>query len=72
MPDSLVNALVQVGVLGPVLAWMMIRHDAKIERMVEAVQNLTRAISLEVATRPGVVERLKQEAHELIEKANGK
>lgn len=78
--DMVVTSLVQVGAVGAVLVWMMIRdgkreerdaarndeRDLKLDRVTDALNHLTRAISLEVLTRPNVVERAKNEAQEIL------
>lgn len=78
--EAVVTSLIQPGAIGAMLIWMMVRdgkreeraadrdveRDQKLDRVTDALNHLTRAISLEVLTRPNVVERAKSEAQEIL------
>lgn len=78
--DGLLTAVAQLGIIGPVAAWLMyrdgkrqdamearqLRQEQQMERIIGSLNHLTRAITLEVTTRPNVVERARSEAQELL------
>ena len=80
LSDDIVAALIQAGVLGPIVAWFMWRdgkerdrneereekRDAKIDSMVEALNHLIRMTSIEVMSRPNIAERAKEDTRELL------
>lgn len=78
--DGILTAVAQLGIVGPVAAWLMyrdgkrqdavearqLRQEQQMERVIGSINHLTRAITLEVTTRPHVVERARSEAQELL------
>lgn len=68
LPDSLLNGLSQAGILGAVIAvlfWRDFRRDEKLDRLTESLNHLTRALTLEVLSRPTAITRAQDEAREL-------
>lgn len=61
------QALVQAGVLGPVLVWFMLRAEARLERLERAQDRLTRAQMLTLIARPDVEEPIKHQARILLQ-----
>jgi hypothetical protein len=81
IPDGVVSTLAQGGVLGAMCAFLMwrdvkresdrgeaeLRREQKIDRLIDAVNHLTRSNLLDVMTRPNIVARAKAEAQEILE-----
>ena len=77
--DPMLSALAQAGTLGVVTAilfWRDFQKDKRLDKLVEvmnensasavaAINHLTRAITVEVLSRPNVVERAREEAREI-------
>ena len=55
-----------IGLLGTVLAWMMGRVDRRLERVEESLVRFSKAVLLEVVSRPGVALSVTREADELL------
>lgn len=84
--DQILNTIMQGGVAASFAAWLLYRDgkraDAQEERLnlqgqqlqqvLDSVRSLIHALSLEVLTRPGVHERAKAEAQELIDSSKKK
>lgn len=69
LPDPLWTGLTQAGLFAPVLGYFMWRdtkRDEKLEQITESINHLTRALALEVLSRPNVVERAKTEANDIL------
>lgn len=60
------SPLLQVGAIGAVLAWMLVKTDARIERVERALDRLTRAQLLTLVSRNDVDEHVKQQAGEML------
>jgi hypothetical protein len=68
MPDSLINPLLRDGVLGVIIAvlfWRDFKRDEKLERLASSLNYLTRALVIEVLSRPASVQRVHDEAREI-------
>lgn len=79
LPESWVTGLAQAGVLGIIIGILFIRdfmrdrhdherekkRDEQMERLTAALHNLIRITSIEVLTRPNVVDRVQEEVREL-------
>jgi hypothetical protein len=61
-----IDQLLNVGAIGVVLAWFMFRMERKLDRMSYEVNRLTRAVLLEIVSRPGVSLSVTREAEELL------
>jgi hypothetical protein len=61
-----IDQLLNVGAIGVVLAWFMFRMERKLDRMSYEVNRLTRAVLLEIVSRPGVSRSGTREAEELL------
>lgn len=77
LPEAVYTGLAQAGVLGCVVAALFWRdskrderdakRDEKLDRLADAINALTRSISLEVLSRPHVIDRARSEAADLLE-----
>jgi hypothetical protein len=66
--DPLLNGLTQAGVLGVIIAilfWRDVKKDEKLEKIVDALNHLTRALTIEVLSRPDAMKRAQDEAREI-------
>lgn len=82
IPDVLVQALTEYGILGIILIWFVwrehkradsdndrqLRQESKIDALVSSMHDLTRAITIEVLTREHVQDRARAEASELLKR----
>jgi hypothetical protein len=73
VPDPFTNALISMGAPGIMLGlWIwrdtvrQAKFDEKFDRIIEAMNHLTRAQTIEVLTRPHVADSAKREAQELL------
>ena len=67
-PTAVVVALIGLlgTVLGSVLAWMMGRIDRRIDRVDRSLERFSKAMLLEVVSRPGVALSVTREADALL------
>jgi hypothetical protein len=59
--------LINLGAVGAVLAWFLFRSESRMERLESAVDRMTRAMMLELASRPDVSPAIKRQAAEIVE-----
>lgn len=67
MESAIVGALVQAGTAGGVVVWFMFRNEGRMDALTRAVNRLTLAHALDVATRPTADEATRALARDLIE-----
>lgn len=81
IPDTAISALIQAGLLGPIVLWFMwrdgkerdrqmareIKRDEQFERLHGTVADLVRVSGIDIMSRPNILERIKEETRELAE-----
>ena len=67
---AVVTALVQAGVLGPIVGWLMLRTDRRLERLEAAINRMTRAYALSLFLRPDLTAPVRKEARSLIQETD--
>lgn len=86
IPDTVISGVVQASVYGPIVLWFMWRDskagdryvereqrtDAQMGQMTEAINHLIRVTGIEVMSRPGVAQRMKDETQELLHAADNR
>lgn len=86
LPDWMSSPLANAGIMGVCLAFFMWRdvkretreekrndeRDAALRDLTSAMNHLTRALTLEVLTRPNIIKRAQDEAREISEAVGAK
>ena len=66
-----VSNLVNVGAVGVVLAWFMVRAERKLDELIRAVNRLAMAHAIDVATRDDAPVIVKTQAKAIMEEIKG-
>jgi hypothetical protein len=64
--DSLVISILQVGAIGAVLVWHLVRTDSRMERMERALDRTTRSILMLAVTQPGATAATRAQARAIV------
>lgn len=64
------SAFAQYGITGIVLLWFMFRMEKKLDAHTSVINDLVKAISLDVLARPGAHENIKTSAREILTRAD--
>lgn len=67
MDPALLQPLLNLGGVGVVLAWFMLRFDARMTEMSGAINNMSKAVLLDLASRPGISPAIREQAQKLVE-----
>ena len=59
----------QLGVAGVMLYWFMVRFERKLDANTAVLVELSQAILLDVASRENISDRVRVEAHKLLEQS---
>lgn len=65
LPSMDINYLLNFGAIGGVLYWFMTKFESRMRRVEEALDRQTRAIVLDIATRPTASPGAKDEARKI-------
>lgn len=58
--------LLNVGAVGVVTAYLLLRMDGLLRDMTKSIDRLALAIALETATRPGIPEQTRKTANDIV------